>query len=158
MNNGSGMSKTKKSSVDAVFVLTIFTLFMCCLLLVVLVFVGVYKNTGERINARFNSGTAVSLVTRKLSAYDCTGAISAAEYDGLSVLCLSETIDGAQYNTYIYCHNGKLCELFAKAEQTFDPDMGSGLVEAQNFTIEIKENTAVFEIRTGKAVINRPTL
>ncbi len=137
--------KEKKSSLDSIFVLTIFTLFICCLLFVVLTFAGIYKSTGARIEKRFNEGTAVSLITRKLQSYDTVGAIEVKAIDGMSVLCLYESIGSDDFVTYIYCHDGNLCELFTMSDAPFDVTAGNVLFPCGFFHIDLSGNKVSYQ-------------
>ncbi len=139
----------KKSSLDSVFVLTVFTLFVCCLLFAVLTYAGVYKSTGERINERFNNATTVSFITRKLQSYDMAGAISVRTLEGKSVLCLDEELDGEQYTTYIYHSDGYLYELFTSSHNSFDETAGNQLLKCDYFDIRLSGQNVSFEIKNG---------
>ena len=53
-----------------IFVLTVFVLFVCCLLAAVLAFAKAYKHFGSEIEKRFDTATAQTLVLQKLRSYD----------------------------------------------------------------------------------------
>ena len=124
-------------------------LFVCCLLLVTLAFAKVYKNSSERIGNRFDNTTAVSFIMKNLRSYDKSDSISVAEYEGKSVLCLYETIEGNEYVTYIYQNDGMLCELFADSHFPFSADDGEILLPCEAFSISIKNNIVSFSITSG---------
>ncbi|MBE6880355.1 MAG: DUF4860 domain-containing protein [Ruminococcaceae bacterium] len=149
MNSGSGMRKTKKSKLDTIFVMMVFMLFICCLLLVTLAFAKVYKNSSERINDRFENGTAVSFVLRNLQSFDKENSIAVKEMEGESVLCLYETIDGSEYVTYIYHKDGMLCELFADTEFPFISGNGEVMLPCESFDISIEGGTVSFTLSSG---------
>lgn len=137
-----------KSGIDSVFVMTAFLLFVCCLLAAVLTFAKVYKSHGESINARFDKCTASSLVIQKLHAYDC-GGVSVKRIDDRDVLCLSETIDGAEYVTYLYSDGQNLCELFAAADYPFDISDGNAVIPSDYFSAELSGGRLTFTIGTN---------
>ena len=58
LRSRSNTLKTNKSGVDMIFVLTVFVLFVCCLLAAVLAFAKAYKHFGSEIEKRFDTATA----------------------------------------------------------------------------------------------------
>lgn len=137
--------KSNKSGMDTIFVLTVFVLFVCCLLTTVLAFTKVYKHLGNSIEQRFDTATAQTLVLRKLMSYDCR-AVEAGEDDGIQYFSFSDEFDGEEYTTYIYAYGGQLRELFMESKREFDPDDGDTLFPADSFSALIDGDTAVFTI------------
>ena len=66
LRSRSNTLKTNKSGVDMIFVLTVFVLFVCCLLAAVLAFAKAYKHFGSEIEKRFDTATAQTIVLQKL--------------------------------------------------------------------------------------------
>lgn len=155
MNNGSATQKNKKSKLDTIFVMVVFMLFVCCLLLVTLAFAKVYKNSSERINNRFNNSTAVSFIMKNLRTFDKENSISIATYNEKNVLCLYETIDGNEYVTYIYHKDGMLCELFADSKFPFSEKDGEILLPCENFSISIEDNIVSFSITCNQKMTSQ---
>lgn len=155
MNNGSAIKKNKKSKLDAIFVMVVFMLFVCCLLLVTLAFARVYKSSSEKINDRFDNSTAVSFIMKNLRSYDKADSMSVAEYEGKSVLCLYETIEDSEYVTYIYQNDGMLCELFADSHFPFSADDGEVLLPCEAFSISIKDSIVSFSVTSGGNVTHQ---
>ena len=75
-----------------IFVLTVFVLFVCCLLAAVLAFAKAYKHFGSEIEKRFDTATAQTLVLQKLRSYD-SGAVSVGKQGDTDYLGFSDTID-----------------------------------------------------------------
>ena len=149
MNSGSSLQKNKKSKLDTIFVMMVFMLFICCLLLVTLAFAKVYKKSAERINNRFESGTAVSFVMRNLQSFDKENSIAVKSIDERQVLCLYESIDNAEYVTYIYENDGMLCELFLQENFPFIADNGEVMLPCDSFEISIDNGTVSFSLSCG---------
>ena len=103
--------KSNRSGMDTIFVMTVFLLFVCCLLATVLAFTKVYKHFGSSIEQRFDTATAQTLVLRKLMSYDCR-AVDSGEYDGIEFFSFADEFDGEEYTTYIYAYGGQLRDLF----------------------------------------------
>ena len=58
--------------------------------------------------------------------------------NGTDMLVLASDIDGAAYETLIYCHDGMLRELFTDVGQEFSPEYGEIICEAQSFEARIE--------------------
>ena len=169
LRSRSNTLKTNKSGVDMIFVLTVFVLFVCCLLaavltslcaslqaqqqrlaeklirLHVLAFAKAYKHFGSEIEKRFDTATAQTLVLQKLRSYD-SGAISVGKQGDTDYLGFSDTIDGESYITYIYCYDGELRELFVESSAPFVAENGNTLFPADKFTASADQNTISFTI------------
>ena len=112
LRSRSNTLKTNKSGVDMIFVLTVFVLFVCCLLAAVLAFAKAYKHFGSEIEKRFDTATAQTLVLQKLRSYD-SGAVSAGKQGDTDYLGFSDTIDftitcnGVQTSSHYCLRSGK---------------------------------------------------
>ncbi|MBS7398449.1 MAG: DUF4860 domain-containing protein [Ruminiclostridium sp.] len=143
--------KSNRSGMDTIFVMTVFLLFVCCLLATVLAFTKAYKHFGSSIEQRFDTATAQTLVLRKLMSYDCR-AVDSGEYDGIEFFSFADEFDGEEYTTYIYAYGGQLRELFLESGRTFAPDDGNILLPADSFSASIDGDTAVFTIEYNGSV------
>ena len=128
-----------------IFVLTVFVLFVCCLLAAALAFAKVYKRFGDDIEKRFDTATAQTLVLQKLRSYD-SGAISVGKQDDTEYIAFSDMIDGESYMTYIYAYSGELKELFTESSAPFVAENGNTLLPADKFTAAADGNVISFEI------------
>lgn len=146
MNNSSDMRKTKKSKLDTVFVMMVFMLFICCLLLVTLTFAKVYKSSAERISDRFENAAAVSFIMKNLQSFDKENSINVRVIEDKTVLCLYETIDNSEYVTYIYQNEGMLCELFADTDFPFSFENGEVMLPCDDFTVSIENGIVNFSL------------
>lgn len=145
LRSRSNTLKTNKSGVDMIFVLTVFVLFVCCLLAAVLAFAKAYKHFGSEIEKRFDTATAQTLVLQKLRSYD-SGAVSVGKQGDTDYLGFSDTIDGESYITYIYCYDGELRELFVESSAPFIAENGITLFPADKFTATADKNIISFAI------------
>lgn len=140
--------RSNKSGMDMIFVLTVFVLFVCCLLAAVLAFAKVYKRFGDDIEKRFNTATAQTLVLQKLRSYN-SNAVSVGKQGETEYISFSDTIDGESYTTYIYAYGGQLRELFIDSSAPFTADNGNILFPADKFTAALDGNTVSFTIAGG---------
>ena len=151
--------KLNKIGMDTVFVLIVFLLFVLCLLASALSFAKIYKSFGDDINARFEGSQAQALIMQKLRFYDNSGSVYVTDSGGIKSLCFKEEIDGESYVTYIYCHDGMLCELFTEESTPFDAANGNVLTAAEEFTPELDGSSVRFTLKChGKASSSLYTL
>ena len=149
-------TKTARCPVsDVLFVLILFLVFTGCALTIVLLGARVYESTAVRLEDNYTARTAMAYVSEKLRHFDVKDSITLQEADGISVLVLSEEIEGIPYHTRLYFKDGMLCELFTKASSPVSFDGGTPLVELKNFTM--KETDAGFYEFTAVS-LNEETL
>ncbi len=94
--------------------------------------------------------TSLSYVSGKIHAADKKDAVAVGEFDGCNSVIITDEINGEQYNTYIYYHDGQLKELFVKAEADFAAANGSEITEVSDFRIEERANGIYRFMCTGK--------
>ena len=129
---------------DTVFVLILFAVFVITALFISTSGAMAYKNAIDQMDTRFNRQTCISYITAKLRANNESGKISIGELDGISALCITDTIGDAEYITYIYQCDGMVRELFCNAEISLDPGTGSTLTEAK--ALEFSQDGGLFTI------------
>lgn len=106
---------SRRHPVDTFFTIVLFSLFLLFLLLMLLFSVQAYRTAVSGNQTNNNLYTASAYITAKFRQHDDPGCVSARtveELDNTSVLCLTDTVNGREYVTYIYLWNQKLKELF----------------------------------------------
>ena len=143
------MKNKSLHSMDTVFVLILFAVFVITALFISTSGAMAYKNAVGQMETRFNRQTCISYITAKLRANNEIGKISIGELDGISALCITDTIGDEEYVTYIYQCDGMVREMFCNAEISLDPITGSALTEAKAlefsrdgnlFTVSLTDN------------------
>ncbi|MGI6766250.1 MAG: DUF4860 domain-containing protein [Lentihominibacter sp.] len=133
MNTGSHM-------IDFIFPVVLLFVFAVSALVITLFAANIYEGV-VKDSARNNSArTSLSYVSGKIHAADKKGAVAIGEFDGCNALIINDEINGEQYNTYIYYHDGQLKELFVRADADFAAVNGSEITEVSGFRIEEKAN------------------
>ena len=107
-------SNTRRHIVDILFVLALFGVFAVSALVLVTIGANVYQNTVEDMECNFDSRTAMAYLTEKIRQNDGAGSVSIGELEGVEALLLKQEIEGENYITYLYFHEGSLRELFIK--------------------------------------------
>jgi len=125
--------------IDGVFVLLLFGVFACCILLVLLTGAGAYQRLTERDAASYERRTAVQYVAGKVRHADTAGGVFVGDFDGTpdsdgDTLFLSEQVDGATYYTRIYWYDGAIRELYTDAEGQYAPEDGDEVLSARSLS------------------------
>lgn len=121
-------------AVESLAALLLFAVFAVCVLSVLLTGAGVYRRLTERDRAAFDSRTAVRYVTTRVHKADRAEGLALRRFEGLDALVLPEQIDGDSYETWIYCYDGQLRELFIRSGTPAQPEDGGAVLEMESLT------------------------
>lgn len=137
--------KNKLHSIDSVFVLLLFALFVMTALFITVSGAAAYRNASVQMEERFNKQTCISYITAKIRANNEADKITVGELEGIIALCINDNFDGVNYVTYIYQYDGMIRELFCGADISLPPSAGFALTEAKSLSFEQKDD--LFEIK-----------
>lgn len=154
------MKTGRSHSIDSLFVVILFAVFVFMSLLIISSGAAAYKNSAAQMDDRFDRQTCVSYITAKIRSNNESGKISIVDYKGANALCITETFTEGTYNTYIYLYEGMVRELFCNAEYPQELDVGSALTRASGLTfsyndgvyeitlVDVKEKSTVFYVNS----------
>jgi len=128
--------KTHGRSIDTVFVLVVFSIFAISVLMVLMLGASIYRNINEISTERQSEHTALAYIWTKTRNFDHAESITVGEFNGVSALIINEQINGTQFRTVIYNHNGWLLELFSDANLEFSLEDGVRVVKVNNLSFE----------------------
>ena len=111
---------------------------------------GSYRRLLEKRDANSDLRIAVGYLSMRVRQYDVSGGVSVGESEQGSYLVLYEDIEGEQYETRIYLHDGQLRELWMASQDEFDPDSGEEIVPLDSCGIQIAEN-GLLRVEVGYA-------
>lgn len=94
------------------FTMLLFLVFLFCAMFTVFIGGKVYENISTRMEQSYTDSIALHYVANKVRQADAAGSVCVIEKDGISVLELSQEIDGECYLTWIYYLDGSIRELF----------------------------------------------
>ena len=121
-------------TIDVVFVLVLFCVFSMSLLFVLMTGARVYKDIKTSLEGQYTSQTCINYLSAKLRHYNDGNSIEISEIDGIPALCLSDTFEGVEYNTYVYYKDGYVRELLAGPDFEADSDAGDTIIEVDSFS------------------------
>lgn len=134
---------SRRHPVDTFFTIVLFSLFLLFLLLMLLFSAQAYRTAVSGNQTNNNLYTASAYITAKFRQHDDPGCVSARtveELDNTSVLCLTDTVNGREYVTYIYLWNQKLKELFTAADNSPSAVMGTDIASLDSFSVQETED------------------
>ena len=134
------MNNKSSHSMDTVFVLILFAVFVITALFISSTGALAYKNAVNQMETRFNRQTCVSYITAKIRANNESGKISIGELNGIKALCITDVFGDEEYVTYIYQYEGMVREMFCNAAISLDPVTGFALTEAKSLDFSMDEN------------------
>lgn len=129
--------KPIQHKLDGLFVLLLFAIFACSILMVLLGGANSYQRLADRDADSYTTRTCLQYIAAKLRHGDQVGAIKVSSFsdanrvdaDEISTLYIYNRIDGEDYATRIYWYDGAVRELFASAEGEFMPEDGNLVLE-----------------------------
>ena len=121
-------------SLGSLAALLLFAVFAVCVLSVLLTGAGAYRRLTERDQAAFEDRTAARYVTTRIRQADRAEGVLLRQFDGVDALVLVEQIDGAHYETWIYCYDGQLRELFVGEDALVQPEAGEMILPMESLT------------------------
>ncbi len=149
------MKNSRSHSIDTLFVIILFAIFIIMALLISASGAAAYKNSAAQMDDRFDRQTCISYITAKIRSNNEADKISIVDFNGANALCISENFEGSTYNTYIYLYDGAIRELFCNAEvsDSLGLDAGSALIDASE--LNFSYDNGLYEISLTDANENR---
>lgn len=129
-------SARKEHSVDLLFSILLFGIYVLFLLLMLLFAAKAYQNAVKGTEENYNLRTAMSYLTVKIRQHDNGRDVFLENLQGTEALCLTDEIEGETYTTYIYLYDGQLRELFTLEGSNVSLSMGTGIASLNSFIIE----------------------
>ncbi len=128
--------KKQTHTVDTVFIITIFLVFVMSIFFVLATGADIYKNISNRIDKRFNETTSLSYISNKVLSYNEIGKVYISKLDDIQALTLEQSINGEKYVTMLYYHNGKLMELTCNKAAYFAKGDGVEILDISGLEFE----------------------
>ncbi len=129
-----------KRIVDIFFVVCLFALYLVCTFTLCIIGINVYQKSINDSAENYNIRTSVLYITEKSRQNLSTNGIRIDEVSDSSALVLSQTIEGAVYNTWMYVEDGYLCEVLMPEGSEVIPDIGQKIMPLQKLELNIDDN------------------
>lgn len=128
------MKRSGGGSMIAVLLLT--CVFGVTLLMVLSTGAAVYRGVQSRVEESGNRRVGLTYITAKIHGGDQKDGVSAASFEGVDAVRLTEEIDGWPYETWLYVYDGWLRELFCEPDSGLLPEDGETITEARSLTVQ----------------------
>lgn len=142
----------KKRNISSLLVLLLFAVFVVCILAVLLTGAQVYQNLARRDQQSYDRRTVAQYIATKVRQTDSEGLVFVAPFDEDvaraegDTLYLTEQLEGEDYYTRLYCHNGYVRELFASCYDEFLPEDGEKIMEAEDIAFVMEDGLLTVQI------------
>ena len=149
--------RQKSQTVNLLFTMVLFLVFVLCALFTVLIGGKVYENINRRIQENYSGQVILNYVANKVRQGDQAGSVAVKTIEDTQVLELSQEIDGRKFITWIYYEDGAVRELFTNEGSGLGLKDGLKIAECQGLTFT-KENSVlkvqVTGSRSGSLLLN----
>jgi hypothetical protein len=136
-------------SIDTALTLVLFCVFTVSVLLVLMTGARSYSGVAASMRQSYEERTCLQYITTKLRHCSGAEAVSVAAFGDGPCLALQEQIDGTDYVTYIYLHEGMVKELFCESGVELGPEAGFVVMEVQTLVIEAASPKLLYISCTG---------
>lgn len=133
-------------TISQAFVFLLLGVFAVMSTLMVLFSAQLYRGAVAQTEQNSTARVLTSYVMNVVRGNDAAGSVHVDERGGVDVLAFDWKQDGAHYETLVYHYDGYLRELFADANQAFDPEFGDEICPAQGFRPEIRDGMLVVSL------------
>lgn len=140
----------KGQTVNLLFTMLLFLVFVLCALFTVLIGGKVYENINSRIEENYSGQVVLNYVANKVRQGDQADSVSVKTIEDTSVLELSKEINGSRYVTWIYYRDGAVRELFTNEGSGLGLKDGLEIMECQG--LDFKQEGDVLEVTVTGAV------
>jgi len=149
MNDRSG-----KRSISGLAALILLGVFAAGILTVLLTGARAYKGLTGRDAVSYDSRTCVQYLTTKVRQAPAPDAVVLSAFGEGDSLLLRENIDGREYWTRVYCHDGWMMELFTLADAGFAPEDGEKILPVQSLAMERSGDLLRLDVVDGNGTEN----
>lgn len=141
--------RSGKRSISGLAAALLLCVFALMILSVLLSGAGAYQRLTVRGEENYDSRSSAQYVATKLRQAPSAESVELRTFGGSDCLCITEEIDGAEYITRVYCHDGWIRELFTLAEGDFTPGDGEKILEAEALELNFENELIRVTVTNG---------
>lgn len=136
VNSFIGKKENGRHMIDSLFVLLLFCVFAVSSVILILFGADIYQKTVSSMNDNYASRTCTAYITEKIRQSDTCDAIRIDDSLGYERLLMTRSINGLEYATSLYEHDGYLYELFARTDIELSADAGQPVIALTSLKFE----------------------
>lgn len=134
-------------NLDGLAALLLFAVFAASVMAVLLTGAKAYRGVTRRDQEAYNARTAVQYVAQRVRQADSLYGITLEDFEGVECLVLGQ---GEPYITRLYCYEGWLMELYCLAGESFSPEDGERIIEAQELKLSLDQGMLGAQVLTAQ--------
>lgn len=134
----------REHAVNFFFALSLFLLFAVVAIGCIALGANVYRNTAETMDKNYDVRTSVLYIQEKIRQN--SGDVTVGE-DGKSLI-LTDSYQGADYETRIFLGDEKLREVTVAAGAATDPGDGQAIMDLADLNFKVEGNLLTIEVQT----------
>jgi len=136
-----------RKSLPFLAILFLFLIFALCIFGVLLNGGEIYQNILTDQEEHYNENTLMQYLSARVHQGDWEKGVSVNEFDGTVALVLAEKIEDKVYETYIYCYDGWLWELYTEEGFAVSVSDGEKILPLKDFVAEFDTTQHMIKIR-----------
>lgn len=119
---------------------------------------GVYRDVAAAADDHYIHRTALSYLVNQIRRSDALGAVALGTFGEGDALCLTETVDGAEYITLLYCYEGQLRELYMEAGTGLSPEYGVAVLPLSGLDLSLEGSLVRLSVTTEEGLVHSAAL
>lgn len=139
-----------KNYISGITAFLVFALFAVSILVTLFLGVTSYQKLNERNQISFQERTCVQYFSTKVRQAQDGDRIQVTSFGEGDALVIGETIGGLELNTYLYCYEGWLREVYTAQLDGFDPEVGGEILPMENMDIRVEDGLLILNLDDGK--------
>ena len=141
--------KNVKHYIDGPLTILVFGIFAACIVLTLFAGAGVYKRINQRDAQNYFDRTCLQYIATKLRSAADPQAIRVVDFGDGTALEMSENINGREFVTKIYSHEGMLMELYTLQGVKAGPEAGEKLMDIAGVDFSLDNTLLQVTIRSA---------
>ncbi|MBR4528959.1 MAG: DUF4860 domain-containing protein [Lachnospiraceae bacterium] len=128
--------RRQRHVVDLLFVIALLFLFAFSAIMLIALGADVYQKNVDTMQINYDRRTAGAYLAQKVRQADTAGAVCVRTLEGQSAIVLTKQVGEREYATWLYLHDGMLCEQLLRAD--LEPAAGGGqkILPLKTLTVE----------------------
>lgn len=115
---------------------------------------GVYRTVAGAAGENDTRRTALSYLINQVRRADRTDGVAVGTFGDGDAVALTETMEGADYVTILYCLDGQLMELYAEAGSGLGPADGLAVLALEGLSVETDGALITFTVTAPDGAVS----
>ena len=115
---------------------------------------GVYRSAAASSDGNSARRTALSYLVNQVRRADRVGGVAVGTFGDGDAVALTETVEGTDYVTILYCLDGQLMELYAEAGSDRTPADGLAVLALSDLSVETDGARITFTVTAPDGAVS----